>query len=61
MTQQIFIIDATQHKVAELEIPDVEIEVIGRTHQKIGFGNHRGNRFTIIVRGMLSCRWKPDE
>ena len=50
VTQQIFIIDATQHKVAELEIPDVEIEVIGRTHQKIGFGNHRGNRFTIIVR-----------
>ena len=51
VTQQIFIIDATQHKVAELEIPDVEIEVLGRTHQKIGFGNHRGNRFTIIVRG----------
>ncbi len=51
VTQQIFVIDATQHKVAEIEIPDVEIEIIGRTHQKIGFGNHRGNRFTIIVRG----------
>ena len=32
-------------------MPDVEIEILGRTHQKIGFGNHRGNRFTIVVRG----------
>ena len=51
ITQQIFIIDAVQQKVAQIEIPDVEIEILGRTHQKIGFGNHRGNRFTIIVRG----------
>lgn len=51
VTQQIFIIDATQHKVAQIDIPDVEIEILGRTHQKIGFGNHRGNRFTIVVRG----------
>jgi len=39
------------NKVADVELPDVEIEVLGRTHQKIGFGNHRGNRFTIVVRG----------
>ena len=45
------VIDAPQFKVAEVEIPDVVIEVLGRTHQKIGFGNHRGNRFTIVVRG----------
>ena len=51
ITQQIFIIDAVQQKVAQIEIPDVEIEILGRTHQKIGFGNHRGNRFTIVVRG----------
>ena len=51
MTSQIFVIDAPQFKVAEIEIPDVVIEVLGRTHQKIGFGNHRGNRFTIVVRG----------
>ena len=51
VTQQIFIIDATQHKVAQIDMPDVEIEILGRTHQKIGFGNHRGNRFTIVVRG----------
>ena len=51
ITQQTFVIDATQQKVAQVEIPDVEIEILGRTHQKIGFGNHRGNRFTIVVRG----------
>ena len=59
VTQQIFVIDATQHKVADLEIPDVEIEILGRTHQKIGFGNHRGNRFTIIVRGCCHSDGTP--
>ncbi|MCH1541253.1 MAG: tRNA pseudouridine(13) synthase TruD [Candidatus Poseidonia sp.] len=51
ITTQLFVIDAPQNKVAAVSLPDVEIEVIGRTHQKIGFGNHRGNRFTIVVRG----------
>ena len=51
VTQQLFVIDAPQGKVAAVEIPDVNIEVLGRTHQKIGFGNHRGNRFTIVIRG----------
>ena len=51
VTSQLFVIDAPQFKVAEVEINDVIIEVLGRTHQKIGFGNHRGNRFTIVVRG----------
>ena len=36
ITQQIFVIDATQQKISQIEIPDVEIEIIGRTHQKIG-------------------------
>ena len=51
VTRQVFIIDAPQNKVAQVEIPDVEIEILGRTHQKIGFGNHKGNRFTIVARG----------
>ena len=51
VTKQVFIIDAPQNKVARVEIPDVEIEIMGRTHQKIGFGNHKGNRFTIVARG----------
>ena len=59
VTQQIFIIDATQHKVAQIDMPDVEIEILGRTHQKIGFGNHRGNRFTIVVRGCCHADGTP--
>lgn len=51
VTRQVFIIDAPQKKVAQVEMPDVEIEIIGRTHQKLGFGNHKGNRFTIVARG----------
>ena len=59
VTQQLFVIDAPQKKVAEVEMPDVEIEVLGRTHQKIGFGNHRGNRFTIVVRGCANNDGTP--
>ena len=59
ITQQIFVIDSTQTKIAQVEIPDVEIEIIGRTHQKIGFGNHRGNRFTIVARGCCNSDGTP--
>jgi len=51
VTRQLFIIDAPANKVAGLDLADVDVDVLGRTHQKIGFGNHRGNRFTITVRG----------
>ena len=51
ITKQLFVIDAPAHKVSQVELKDVEIEVLGRTNHKIGFGNHKGNRFTIIVRG----------
>ena len=51
ITRQLFVIDAPANKVSGVELTDVDIEVLGRTHQKIGFGNHRGNRFTITVRG----------
>ena len=51
VTRQMFIIDAPQKRVAQVSMPDVEIEIVGRTHQKLGFGNHKGNRFTIIARG----------
>lgn len=51
VTKQVFVIDAPQKRVASVSISDVEIEIIGRTHQKLGFGNHKGNRFTITVRG----------
>ena len=59
VTRQIFIIDAPQKKVASVDLPDVEIEILGRTHQKIGFGNHKGNRFTIIARGCCHADGSP--
>jgi tRNA pseudouridine13 synthase len=59
VTSQLFVIDAPMNKVADVELPDVEIEVLGRTHQKIGFGNHRGNRFTIVVRGCCDKDGQP--
>tara|TARA_B100000900_G_C20602290_1_gene726176 strand:+ start:8500 stop:9897 length:1398 start_codon:yes stop_codon:yes gene_type:complete len=59
VTQQLFVIDANQNKVSQVEMPDVEIEILGRTHQKIGFGNHRGNRFTIIARGCCHSDGTP--
>ncbi len=51
ITVQLFVIDANIRKVQQVEMKDVEIDILGRTHQKLGFGSHRGNRFTIIVRG----------
>ena len=59
VTTQLFVIDAPKSKVEEVEMTDVDIEVLGRTHQKIGFGNHRGNRFTIIVRGCVDSNGQP--
>ena len=37
----------------------MEIEILGRTHQKIGFGNHKGNRFTVVVRGCCHPNGSP--
>ena len=43
------VVDAKSKVIEEVEIPDTEIEILGRTHQKVGMGNHDGNRFTITV------------
>lgn len=59
VTRQVFIIDAPKKRVAAVEMPDVEIEIIGRTHQKLGFGNHKGNRFTIVARGCAHSDGSP--
>ncbi len=59
ITRQLFVIDAPANKVSSVELTDVDIEVLGRTHQKIGFGNHRGNRFTITVRGCAHADGSP--
>lgn len=51
VTTQILVIDAPRKKVEGVSISDCEIEIIGRTHQKVGMSDHDGNRFTITVRG----------
>ncbi|MBT4406892.1 MAG: tRNA pseudouridine(13) synthase TruD, partial [Euryarchaeota archaeon] len=51
ITKQLFVIDSKLQKVQNVEIPDAEIEILGRTHQKLNFGSHRGNKFTIVLRG----------
>ncbi|MCH2440830.1 MAG: tRNA pseudouridine(13) synthase TruD [Candidatus Thalassarchaeum sp.] len=51
VTTQLLVIDAPRHKVESVEIPDSELEILGRTHQKVGMSDHDGNRFTITVRG----------
>ena len=47
VTTQLMVVDAKSKVIEEIEIPDTEIEILGRTHQKVGMGNHDGNRFTI--------------
>ncbi len=51
ITKQLFVIDSKLQKVQNVEIPDAEIEILGRSHQKLNFGSHRGNKFTIVLRG----------
>ena len=59
ITTQLLVIDAQQSKVAGVEMPDVEIEILGRSHQKLSFGDHSGNRFTITVRGCADTDGNP--
>ena len=49
VTTQILVIDANIKKVESVDIPDSEIEVLGRTHQKVGMSDHDGNRFTLSL------------
>jgi len=59
VTTQILVVDAPQSKVEQVEINDSVIEVLGRTHQKIGMSDHDGNRFTITVRGCCDSDGSP--
>jgi len=61
ITTQLLVIDAPQNKVAAISMPDVEIEILGRSHQKLGFGDHNSNRFTITVRGCANDDGTPLE
>ena len=59
VTTQILVIDAPQSKVEQVSIADSAIEILGRTHQKIGMSDHDGNRFTITVRGCCNSDGSP--
>ena len=59
VTTQILVIDAHQSKVEQVSIADSAIEILGRTHQKIGMSDHDGNRFTITVRGCCNLDGSP--
>ncbi len=59
VTTQIIVIDAPVHKVEKVKIPDSIIEILGRTHQKVGMSDHDGNRFTITVRGCCDSNGQP--
>ena len=61
ITTQLLVIDAPQNKVASVELNDVDFEILGRTHQKLGFGDHSANRFTITVRGCADSDGNPLE
>jgi len=59
ITTQVLVIDAPIKVVERVQIPDSEIEIIGRTHHKVSLGDHEGNRFTITVRGCCDKNGKP--
>ena len=40
VTTQLMVVDAPVSRVEEIEIKDVDIDVIGRTHQKVAMGAH---------------------
>ena len=40
VTTQIVVIDSPLYKVEKIKIPDSTIEILGRTHQKIGMSDH---------------------
>ena len=61
VTTQLMVVDAKSKVIEEIDIPDTEIEILGRTHQKVGMGNHDGNRFTITVRGCVDENGNPLE
>ncbi|MDP7329404.1 MAG: tRNA pseudouridine(13) synthase TruD [Candidatus Thalassarchaeaceae archaeon] len=61
ITTQLLVIDAPKNKVSSVELNDVDLEILGRTHQKLGFGDHSANRFTITVRGCADSSGDPLE
>ncbi|MCP2503231.1 MAG: tRNA pseudouridine(13) synthase TruD [Candidatus Thalassarchaeaceae archaeon] len=61
ITTQLLVIDAPQKKIEQVDIADSSIEILGRTHQKIGMSDHDGNRFALTVRGCCDVDGTPLE
>ena len=59
VTTQLMVVDAPVSRVEEVEIKDADIDIIGRTHQKVAMGAHSANRFTIVVRGCTDENGNP--
>ena len=59
VTTQLMVVDAPVSRVEDVEIKDVDIDVIGRTHQKVAMGAHSANRFTVVVRGCVDENGTP--
>lgn len=59
ITSQLMVVDAAMHKIEKIELGDVKISCMGRTHQKLKFGQHLSNKFTVIVRGCAKKDGSP--
>ena len=59
ITTQLMIVDAPIHKIEKVDLKDVKISYIGRSHQKLKFGQHLCNNFSVIVRGCAHTDGKP--
>jgi|Deesub1362A_J573_1020465.scaffolds.fasta_scaffold00018_38 tRNA pseudouridine13 synthase len=54
-TQFFSIWNVEEERIEAIRIPDVKIEVIGRSDQAMKLGNLKGNRFRITVSEIESC------
>lgn len=59
ITSQLMIVDAPINKIEKIELNDVKISYIGRTHKKLKFGEHQSNKFTVVVRGCTKINGEP--
>ncbi len=59
VTRQIMIVDAPLKKIENVKLNDVKISCIGKSHQKLKFGEHISNKFTVIVRGCAKKDGSP--
>lgn len=52
--QRISIINLDESELKRINLPDIKMNVLGRTNRSVGLGDLLGNRFSITIRG-LTC------